>query len=300
MVSLYLVSVFTNVALISFIALSAYLVLLVGEVSFGQQAFFGIGAYIAALTTTLWDQGLILALVLACAAGTGSAWVLARLTERLSGFYFSIASLAFAELFRHSLLLVRFSAEINGQKIGPDGPEGFENIRWIFENNISPEIYFSLVTVILATVITALWIADQSRHFKAARMVGEDPILAQAQGLNPSQSRITFIALSGGVAALGGGLFAHFSTYIEPNMFSIMLGVHGLAYAVIGGLAIPIGPLLGVTVDIGLLESIRAFSSYRMIVFGGLVAVFLIVLPKGILNARVLRLLSSWWRRARV
>ena len=62
-----------------------------------------------------------------------------------------------------------------------------------------------------------------------------------------------------------------------------MLGVHSLAYGLIGGLGTAAGPLLGVLIDVGLLESVRVFQGYRMIVFGGLVALLLVFMPRGIL-----------------
>ncbi len=75
-----------------------------------------------------------------------------------------------------------------------------------------------------------------------------------------------------------------------------MLGVHSLAYGLIGGLGTPIGPIIGVAVDIGLLESFRVFSGLRMILFGGLVMLLLMVRPRGLLDEvtvhRLGRLLS--------
>ena len=70
-------------------------------------------------------------------------------------------------------------------------------------------------------------------------------------------------------------------------IFDVMLGVHSLAYGLIGGLGTAFGPLLGVVIDIGLLELTRWFAGYRMIVFGGLVAVLLIVRPRGLLDERL-------------
>ena len=67
-------------------------------------------------------------------------------------------------------------------------------------------------------------------------------------------------ASAGALAGLGGGLYAHLTTYVEPRIFDVMLGVHSLAYGLIGGLGTALGPLLGVLIDIGLLESIRACS----------------------------------------
>ena len=117
---------------------------------------------------------------------------------------------------------------------------------------------------------------ENSKLFKNARLVGKDQIVAQSIGIRPFFYRMGFITLAGGVAGFGGGLFALFNTYIEPSMFGIMLGVHGLAYS-----------LIGVFIDIGLLESIRFLSEYRMILFGGLVAAILIVFPEGIISPRL-------------
>jgi branched-chain amino acid transport system permease protein len=76
-----------------------------------------------------------------------------------------------------------------------------------------------------------------------------------------------------------------------------MLGVHSLAYALIGGLGTALGPLLGVALDIGVLESTRVFQGYRMIVFGGLVALLLIVRPRGLLDeAAVSRMVRAFRR----
>ncbi|MBM3354072.1 MAG: branched-chain amino acid ABC transporter permease, partial [Betaproteobacteria bacterium] len=100
-------------------------------------------------------------------------------------------------------------------------------------------------------------------------------------------------AAAGALAALGGVLYAHHNTYVEPRNFDIMLGVHSLAYALIGGLGTVFGPLLGVLVDIGLLEGSRVFQGYRMIVFGGLVALLLVFRPRGLLDERTV----IWLRR---
>ena len=83
--------------------------------------------------------------------------------------------------------------------------------------------------------------------------------------------KLGVVAASGALAALGGALFAHHNTYIEPRNFDIMLGVHSLAYALIGGLGTALGPLLGVVLDLGVLEASRflagtlamTYSRYR-------------------------------------
>ena len=296
--SLYVASTLTNVALISFLALSAYLVLVVGEVSFGQQAFFAIGAYVTATVTAIFGGHIVLALFLSTIAGGLAALLLAALVIRLSGLYFAIASLCFAELLRLTLLRIRIPLEINGRSTSMDGPEGFSNIRWIFENDFEVTDFLVLTAACLLVLLLLLFYFERTTVMLRARLVGRDSILAQSLGVRPDHYRMAFIGLSGMVAGFGGALFALFNTHIEPQMFGVMLGVHALAYSIIGGLGAPLGPLIGVGIDIGLLESIRALSEYRMIAFGGLVAVLLIIFPQGLLSPRTVnRLWGRIWRR---
>ena len=274
--------------LISFLAISTYLILIVGEVSFGQQAFFGIGAYTTAYLTSIFDYNLLTSLTIAIIITSTSSLILSLVIIRLSGLYFALATLAFAELFRSCLNEVRVTIDTPKGITGPDGPEGFQNIRWVFNNNITPVLFCIICIVILLSVIISLLFLERTRHMKNARLIGKDTILAESLGINPVHYKIIFIAISGGIAGLGGGLFALNNTYIEPSMFGIMLGVHALAYTVIGGLGSPIGPLLGVIIDIGLLESIRFLSEYRMIIFGGVVAFVLIVFPEGLISTKII------------
>jgi branched-chain amino acid transport system permease protein len=135
---------------------------------------------------------------------------------------------------------------------------------------------------------------ENSKLGATIRALGEDPALAGALGVDVVRFKLGVVASAGALAALGGALFAHHNTYIEPRNFDIMLGVHSLAYALIGGLGTALGPLLGVLLDIGVLEASRSLQGYRMIVFGGLVALLLIWRPRGILDERVVH-----WAKAR-
>ena len=285
--SLYLITVLTNVCLFSFIALSAYLILIVGEVSFGQQAFFGVGAYSLAIFYVYFDFSVVFSILFGMIICFFLALLLSLITIKLSGLYFAMATLAFAEIFRLSMNLIRFPIEKEDRATGLNGPEGFENIRWIFENNIDPLGFFYITLIILSILVILLFVLERSFVMKNARIVGKDLILAQSLGISPRPYRVFFIGAAGAISGLGGGLFALANTYIEPAMFGMMLGVHSLAYTIIGGLGLPIGPILGVLIDIGILESIRFLSEYRMIIFGGLVAIILIFYPEGIISPRI-------------
>ena len=293
----YLIGVLSNIGIISFVALSAYLLLLTGEISFGQQAFFAIGAYAAGIATALWAWPLTPALFFGAACAALAATLVGIPTLRLHGLYFAIATLAFAEMVRILFEMFRYQVLIDGELVGPNGADGFRNIRYIFENDISAMQFMWLIYGLLAAVLAAFMLIERSRLGVAFRMIGEDSTLASLQGIPVTRLRVLAAGMAGALAGLGGGLYAHLTTYLEPRIFDVMLGVHSLAYGLIGGLGTALGPILGVLIDIGLLESIRALAGYRMIIFGGIVAVLLIVRPRGLLDERAVHYLSRAWRR---
>ncbi len=280
----HLIGVLSNMGMISFIALSAYLVLVVGEISFGQQAFFAISAYASGIASAMWGWPFLGAVLWGAAIAGLGGLLLAIPTLRIRGLYFAIATLAFAEMVRLALEVFTYRVEVDGEPVGPDGSEGFRDIRYIYEADISAGEFLLVILALLAVTLGAILWIERTRLGAIMRMVGEDPVLARLQGVNVNLTKIATVAAAGLIAGIGGALYAHLNTYVEPKIFNVMLGVHGLAYGLIGGLGTAFGPLLGVALDIGVLESTRAFSGYRMIVFGGLVAVLLIVRPRGLLD----------------
>ncbi|HVL35983.1 MAG TPA: branched-chain amino acid ABC transporter permease [Burkholderiales bacterium] len=290
----YTIGVLTNVGLLAFLALSAYVLLVAGELSFGQQAFFGVGAYAAGVGTAMLALPLPLAAALAMGLGAGAAALVGLPTLRLRGLYFAMATLAAAEMFRIGFELFRWQVEVGGERVGPDGTQGFRGIRWVFEHGVEPAQFLLMVWALLGAVLGVLVFVERSRLGVAVRAGGQDPELAAAVGLDVLRIKLGAIVAAGALAALGGALFAHHNTYIEPRNFDIMLGVHSLAYALIGGLGTVLGPLLGVALDIGLLEGGRFLKEYRMIVFGGLVAVLLMFRPRGVLDERAVHRLTRW------
>ena len=292
----YVITVLSNIGMIGFIALSAYLLLLTGEISFGQQAYFGLGAYTAGAVTAMlllpiW-AGILIG---ACVAGL-VAMVVGALTLRLSGLYFSISTLAFAEMVRLVLLTVHVQVDVEGEMVGPAGAEGFHGIRWMFERDLSLAQFMLLIYGLLALVLIVLLLVERSRLGSVFRMLGSDDLLAEMQGVDTVRYRILAAGAAGVIAGIGGALYAHFTTYVEPQFFNVMLGVHALAYGLIGGLGTAFGPLIGVAVDIGFLEEVRFIQGYRMIVFGGLVAVLLIFMPRGILDEERVHRLKELFR----
>src|SRR5207247_6201229 len=159
--------------------------------------------------------------------------------------------------------------------------------------------FLLLIYALLAAALLGFMLLERSRLGVIFRMIGADETLAALQGVSVARHKVLAAAIAGALAGIGGGLYAHLTTYVEPRIFDVMLGVHSLAYVLIGGLRTALGPLLGVLIDIGLLESIRALAGYRMIIFGGLVALLLIVRPRGLLDEITVHKIGRCWARIR-
>jgi branched-chain amino acid transport system permease protein len=293
----YLIGVLSNIGVISFIALSAYVLLLTGEISFVQQAFFAIGAYSSGIATALWHWPLGAGLAWGAATAAAAAALVGIPTLRLHGLYFAVATLAFAQMVRLLFELFHYQVLIDGELIGPNGADGFRNIRYVFDHNISATEFLVLIYILLAATLLGFWLLERSRLGVIFRMAGEDEVLAELSGVAVARYKVLAAGIAGALAGIGGGLYAHLTTYVEPRSFDVMLGVHSLAYGLIGGLGTALGPLVGVLIDIGVLESTRWFAGYRMIIFGGLVAVLLILRPRGLLDEVVVRNIRKVFQR---
>jgi branched-chain amino acid transport system permease protein len=268
----------------SFVALSAYLLLVMGRISFGQQAFFAVGAYAAGMATALFGAPLAAGIAVGGLVGGAAGGLFALPMAATRGLWFAAGTLAFGELVRVGLLGFHYQLSVGGDLVGPAGADGFRGVRLLFTSGASVPGFALAIWVVLGAAIAAIAGLFRSRWGEALRMIGEDEDLAAAVGIRVSRVKTAALVAAGALAGVGGGLFVHYATYVEPGHVDVMLGVHSVTYGLIGGLGTPLGPPVGVALDIGVLESIRALSGYRMIVFGGLVVLFLIVRPRGLLD----------------
>ena len=280
----YLVGLGSDMAIMSMLAISAYVMLLVGRISFGQQAFFGIGAYASGVLSAMFHAPLLVAIAGGVLVSAAASWLLAFPTMRVSGLHYAVATLAFAEMARIALSGWHWQVQTEEVRVGPAGIEGFRDIRWLLENGLGPEEYLLFTASVLLFLLLVMGALERTRLGAALRMAGQDHILASAQGYNVARVRLFAAAFAGGIAGLGGAVYAHRTTYIEPAVFDPMLGVHAVGYALLGGLGTAIGPVVGVLIDLALIDASRLFAGWRMVVFGGLVALFLRWRPRGLLD----------------
>lgn len=268
------------------LGLSAYCVLLTGQVSLAQAGFFAVGAYVAGMLTVLAAWPLVPALAVAAIAGGAVACAVGFPALRVKGLMLVVATVAFGEAVR--LFFFNFDYQVaRGEiSIGPHGGEGFRQIRYFPEHGWTTLDVVLFIWTAVALVMAALWWMDRSRSGAVLRAVGEDEIAAQSSGINITAVKVTAMTIGGVIAGLGGGIFAHYTTHIEHVQFGVVLATFAIAYPILGGLSNVFGTLLAVIFIQGfLLEGLRFLGDWRNLLFGGLIVLAMNLRPRGLLDA---------------
>lgn len=267
------------------LGLSAYIVLLTGQVSLAQAGFFAIGAYAAGMLTVLAGWHLVPALGVSALSGAAVACAVGFPALRVKGLMLVIATLAFGEGVR--LFFFNFDYQIakGGIQVGPVGGEGFRQIRFFPENGWETWEVMLFIWVFVVGAMALLWWFDRSRYGAVLRAVGEDELAAQSAGINLTAVKVSAMTVGGAIAGIGGGLYAHYTTHIEHLNFNILLATFAIAYPIVGGLRSVFGTLLAVIFVQGILvEGLRFLGDWRNLLFGALIVLAMNLRPSGILG----------------
>lgn len=269
------------------LGLSAYIVLLTGQVSLAQAGFFAIGAYAAGMLTVLAGWHLVPALGASALSGAAVACAVGFPALRVKGLMLVIATLAFGEGVRLFFFNFDYQVARGDIKIGPVGGEGFRQIRFFPENGWETWEVMLFIWVIVIAAMALLWWFDRSRYGAVLRAVGEDELAAQSTGINLTAVKVSAMTVGGAIAGVGGGLYAHYTTHIEHASFNILLATFAVAYPIVGGLRSVFGTLLAVIFVQGfLVEGLRFLGDWRNLMFGALIVLAMNLRPSGILGRR--------------
>ena len=269
------------------LGLSAYIVLLTGQVSLAQAAFFAVGAYAAAMLTVLAGWHIAPALGVGSFLGAVTACAVGFPALRVKGLMLVIATLAFGEGVR--LLFFNFDYQVakGGLKVGPLGGEGFRQIRFFPEHGWTTGEVMLFIWLFVIGVMALLWWFDRSRYGAVLRAVGEDELAAQSVGLDLTAVKVSAMTVGGAIAGLGGGLYAHYTTHIEHASFNILMATFAIAYPIVGGLRNVFGTLAAVLfVQAFLVEGLRELGDWRNLLFGALIVLAMNLRPHGLFGRR--------------
>jgi branched-chain amino acid transport system permease protein len=282
------------------LGLSAYCVLLTGQVSLAQAGFFAIGAYVAGMLTVLAQWPLIPALLAAAIVAGAVACAVGFPALRVKGLMLVVATAAFGEAVRLFFFNFNYQLERGEVRIGPHGGEGFRQIRYFPEHGWSTLDVMLFIWAAVIGVMLALWWMDRSRAGAVLRAVGEDELAAQSSGINITAVKVSAMTVGGVIAGLGGGLFAHYTTHIEHIQFGVVLATFAIAYPILGGLSNVFGTLIAVIFIQGfLIEGLRFMGDWRNLLFGGLIVLAMNVRPRGLLDAGAIIALERLFFRSK-
>jgi len=280
------------------LAYSVYASFMSGQVSIGQAAFFGVGAFVSASLTVLQGFHLAPAIVVGGLVGAVLSLFVGIPTLRLKGYHFTIATVAFAEATRVVLHNLRYgrprtSGAVGDQWLGPDGPVGFRHINYLNENGILPGQYAVIVWCVVLLVVYSFFVIERSRVARVLRTIEEDEVVARSIGIPVARYKVAAFAWGGFLAGVAGGFYAHFLTFISGNDFTIHLSVIALAYVVIGGGLTMWGPLFGAAIFTVLPETLRPIQEFRLELFGALMVLIMLFLPAGMISANMVRRIGA-------
>ena len=279
--SMYQTTVYSLAFLYVMLALGLNIVVgIAGQLVLGYAAFYAIGAYTYALLNQYFSLGFWVCLPIAGFVTVIAGLLLAFPVLRLRGDYLAIVTLGFGEIVR---LLLTIWADFTG------GNKGIYNIPrpGLFGIELTPEggsiyiYYLCLFAAIITIVIVARLI--NSRVGLALQALREDEIASEAMGIDLRKVKMAAFALGSCWAGFAGVLFAARNSYINPTSFTFMESAMILSMVVLGGMGSIVGVTLAALVLSLMPEYLRAFSEYRMLIFGLLMVVMMIFRPQGII-----------------
>lgn len=277
----YLLHVAIMVLFYAVLATSLNLVVgYVGEFSLGHTAFLGTGAYAAALLSTQlgWPMWATIpaAGVLAAAMGL----LIGSITLRLQGPFFVIVTLSFAEVLR--LVADNWVAFTNG----PMGIAGVPQPAWLAQagNLATKQFFFYLAWGVLAVSLYLAYRFVYSNAGRAAVAVRENRYVAQSIGIRPFRYAMLAFVLGAFLAGMAGGFYAHYISFVGPEVFRFAFMVSMIIMVLIGGKGTLVGPLIGALLVTFLEEYLREAKELRLSLFGLAVMAIVLFLPRGLMG----------------
>ncbi len=255
------------------LGLSLFFTLSAGQLSLANGAFMGIGAYTAALLTIEADFPFLLALLGGMILPALIAVPIGLPILRLRGVYMAIATIAFGEVVR----IVALNMSITGGALGLSG--------------IPAKTELWQIVVSMIAVLYLLWRMRDSRMGKAFAAIREDEAAARTMGIDTTRYKLIAFVLGAAVAGLAGGLAAHFLFFISPNDYGFARAVDILVYAIVGGVASFIGPVVGawlITLIPEFIRNVRPFGvepgPAALFINGAVLLLVMLFLPNGLVS----------------
>lgn len=243
-----------------------------GMHSFGHAAYFGLGAYAAALLVRNAGLPMELSLLLAPVAAAVGALLFGWFCVRLSGVYLAMLTLAFAQI----VWSVTFQwDEFTG---GSNGITGVWPAEWLSDKTH----YYFLTLALVALAVLALRRILFSPFGYAMRAGRDSPLRADAIGIDVKRMQWVAFVVAGLFAGLAGALYAFSKGSISPDVLGVGRSVDGLVMVLLGGLQTLSGPLVGAVTFTWLQDTVARSTDYWRALLGGIILLLVLAFPQGI------------------
>jgi len=266
------------------IVTSYRLLTLTGEWSLAHVVLMGVGGYASALFSKSFGVPVAISILFGAASAGAVAFILSFPLFRMKGFYFLIGSFAAGEVIR--LIWKRFTDPFGGAtgiKRIPGLPEldlGFVNVDFY-----SPVHYYYLMLVVVALSVLILHLIERSRIGLTFHAIHWQDRLAQSVGVDAFRYRMLAFVIASTFAGLGGALYAHYLSTVNPNQFDVEQMVYVVIWTIVGGTSRLYGPILGVValtiVDEVVLRAL-GMDQIRPLLYGAILIATILFLPKGL------------------
>ncbi len=255
-----------------------------GQVSVGHAVFFGFGAYASVVVYTHLEWPPIAGAPIGMALSVAVAAIIGVPTLRLSGHYFSMATIAVAELVR---VLASTSEFLGGAQglTGPAMPRTMLDLTFI-----SAAPYHYIFLGVLAFLLGLTWWIERSRMGFYLRAIKDSERAARSLGVSAGKYKLYAYMLSGAFAALAGSLYLCMFNFVDPNSgFDILISVKMVVMAALGGAGHLFGPLVGALILVPLEELSNSYlgskgAGLTFIVYGAIIVIIARFLPSGLLS----------------
>ena len=252
-----------------------------GQLVLGYVAFYAVGAYAYALLNQFFGLGFWACLPVGGLLAVLFGLALGFPVLRLRGDYLAIVTLGFGEIVRLTLLnWTSLTGGSGGIKNIP-GPSFFGRQLSIEDNTIF--IYYLVLLAVILTIVVITRLKN-SRVGLALQALREDEIACEAMGIDLARVKLSAFALSSCWAGFAGVIFAAKSTFINPASFTFMESAMILSMVVLGGMGSIVGVVIAALILILAPEYLRAFSDYRMLIFGAIMVIMMIFRPQGLVT----------------
>jgi branched-chain amino acid transport system permease protein len=250
-----------------------------GQLSMGHAGFMSLGAYTAAILSVHFATPFFMAIIGGALLAALFGFLIGIPTLRLEGDYLAMVTIGFAEIVRVFFL----NFEPGGKAVGFSG--------------IPQATTFTTVWLVVIVVIILNSQFFRSRVGRSLFAIRENEIAAEACGVNTTRMKVLAFTVGSLLGGLGGGLYAHYMYYINPQDFGFMKSIEILNMVVLGGMGSIPGTIIGAVILTLAPEVLRVVAEYRLLFYGAMLVILMIFRPNGLLGDVRIYDLKKRWRK---